>query len=319
MISEPKISVVVPVYNVDKYLPDCIRSLVSQTYRNLEIILCDDGSTDESGRICEEFAAEDNRIIIIHQNNSGVCAARNAAFKKISGDYVTFVDSDDYLEKNAYETAMNSIREHSADACFFGWRRIREKDMKVEHTFKGKNGIGSAIDAVEQALIFNGYAGHIWNKIFSTSYWQMDGKIDLPKMNSEYAVGEDCEWLMRMMVPYQKVVFLAEELYNYRVRSNSAININKFTESRLTEISAREKIAEEAAILWKNSESTARAKAYSRLIQNGKLAFKIHDKNAASKIKPHLKKNRKEYFSSPEIDIKRKIKAIAAEILIRLT
>lgn len=82
MISEPKISVVVPVYNVDKYLPDCIRSLVSQTYRNLEIILCDDGSTDESGRICEEFAAEDNRIIIIHQNNSGVCAARNAAFKR---------------------------------------------------------------------------------------------------------------------------------------------------------------------------------------------------------------------------------------------
>lgn len=314
----PKISVVVPVFNVEKYLPKCLDSILSQTYKNLEIILVDDGSPDKSGSVCDDYALKDKRITVIHKENAGVCSARNTAMKKITGDYLTFVDSDDFLEKTAYEKVIKAMLRTKADVCFFGWKRISEADGKAEHTFKGKKGVGSASAAVRQSLIFNGYAGHIWNKVFSVSPWNKNGKICFPEMNTEYAVAEDCEWLMRTLPEYKKAVFLDEELYNYLVRSDSAINTDKFTAARLTEIKAREKISQEAVQIRKDYENIARAKAYSRLIQNGKLAFKIHDKKAASMIKPHLARNRKGYFKSPEISITQKIKAAVTEVLVRL-
>lgn len=313
----PKISVVIPVFNVEKYLPKCLDSILSQTYKNLEIILIDDGSCDKSSDICDDYALKDNRITVIHKENAGVCSARNTAMKKISGDYLTFVDSDDFLEKTAYQKVIKAMLHTKADVCFFGWKRISEGSGKIQHSFKGKKGVGSASEAVRQSLIFNGYAGHIWNKVFSTSPWKKNGKICFPEMNTEYAVGEDCEWLMRTLPEYKKAVFLNDELYNYLVRNDSAININKFTDARLTEIKAREKISEEALLIKREYESIARAKAYSRLIQNGKLAFIIHDKNTAEMIKPYLKKNRKGYFKSSEISITQKFKAIITEVLIR--
>ena len=314
-----KLSVIIPVYNVEGYLRRCLDSLLAQSYPNLEIILCDDGSTDSSGAICDEYAAMDNRFVVIHQANEGVCTARNAAFKKVSGDFLTFVDADDFLEADAYEKVMAAMEDCGADACFFGWRRLYENSGSVEDTFKGQSGTGTAEEAVRQALIFDGYAGHIWNKVFSTAYWRENGSVNLPEMNPAFAVGEDCEWLVRMMRPYQKVVFLTDRLYNYLVRQNSAVNIQKLTNARLTEIPAREKIAEEVTETWPGLEAAARAKAYSRLIQNGKLAFRLRDKHAAAQIRPYLARNRRSYIRSDEINIKQKIKAVLIEALIRFT
>ena len=92
-----KVTIIVPVYNVEKYLRKCLDSLINQTYKNLEIIVIDDGSMDSSGKICDEFAEKDDRVIVIHQKNAGVSIARNVGLDRMSGDYVTFVDSDDYL------------------------------------------------------------------------------------------------------------------------------------------------------------------------------------------------------------------------------
>ena len=103
------ISVIVPVYNVEKYLPECVESIISQTYDNLEVILIDDGSTDRSGKICDEFAEKDSRIVVIHQKNSGVSAARNRGLDLCRGEYISFVDSDDYYCTDLMESAMNSI------------------------------------------------------------------------------------------------------------------------------------------------------------------------------------------------------------------
>ena len=96
----PVISVIVPVYNAEKYIRACLDSIVNQTYKNLEIILVDDGSTDGSGAICDEYADKDVRIKVIHSTNKGVTAARINAFKTSSGDYITFVDTDDFLDCN---------------------------------------------------------------------------------------------------------------------------------------------------------------------------------------------------------------------------
>ena len=116
------ISVIVPVYNVEKYLPECVESIISQTYGNLEIILVDDGSTDRSGKICDEFAEKDSRIVVIHQKNSGVSAARNRGLDVCKGDYISFVDSDDYYCTDLMESAMNALPAFTPPRIYLSFR-----------------------------------------------------------------------------------------------------------------------------------------------------------------------------------------------------
>ena len=104
------ISIIVPIYNVEKYIHKCIESIINQTYKNLEIILVDDGSPDNCGNICEEYAKNDSRIKVIHKENNGLSSARNAGLEICKGDYIGFVDSDDYIELNMYEVLINALK-----------------------------------------------------------------------------------------------------------------------------------------------------------------------------------------------------------------
>ena len=105
-----KISVIIPVYNVEDYLSKCLQSVINQTYTNLEIILVDDGSTDNSGEICDEFSENDNRIKVIHQKNTGVSQARKIGIDVADGKYIGFVDADDWIEPDMYETLINKMK-----------------------------------------------------------------------------------------------------------------------------------------------------------------------------------------------------------------
>ena len=116
---EPLISAIVPVYNSEKYLRRCLDSLIGQTYRNLEIILIDDGSKDGSGTICDEYAAKDSRVVCVHQQNGGVSKARNKGLSLANGDYVNFPDSDDFLEPDTFEYLMARMQEHECQAVNF--------------------------------------------------------------------------------------------------------------------------------------------------------------------------------------------------------
>lgn len=107
------VSVIVPVYNVEKYLERCINSIIQQSYNNLEIILIDDGSTDASGKICDEYKEKDDRIIVIHKENGGLSDARNAGIKIFTGEYVTFIDSDDYVSKNMVSNMLDILEKSS--------------------------------------------------------------------------------------------------------------------------------------------------------------------------------------------------------------
>ena len=110
-----KISVIIPVYNREKSLKKCLDSVMGQTYKNLEIILVDDGSKDSSGVICDEYAAGDSRIKVIHQQNAGVAAARNAGLAMATGDYIGWVDSDDWIEPDMYECMLDNAQKYEAD------------------------------------------------------------------------------------------------------------------------------------------------------------------------------------------------------------
>ena len=111
------ISVIVPVYNTEKYIEKCVMSILNQTYKNLEIILIDDGSTDNSPQICDSLAKKDNRITVIHQPNGGVSSARNIGLDNTHGDYITFVDSDDYIEPNMIEFLSENIGDTNIAMC----------------------------------------------------------------------------------------------------------------------------------------------------------------------------------------------------------
>ena len=118
------ISVIVPIYGVEKYLPECIESVTRQTYDNLQIILVDDGSRDGCGAICDRYARTDNRIVVVHQENGGAAAARNAGLRLAQGDYISFLDGDDYLEPDAYENMLAAMEEHGADIVHGGFRYV---------------------------------------------------------------------------------------------------------------------------------------------------------------------------------------------------
>ena len=123
-MTNPLITIVVPIYKVEKYLGRCIDSLIAQTYPNIEIILADDGSPDRCGAICDEYAQKDSRIKVIHQENKGVAAARNAALDIAQGEYIMFVDSDDYVEPTFCEIPLKTAQQQNADMVIFGYRRF---------------------------------------------------------------------------------------------------------------------------------------------------------------------------------------------------
>lgn len=120
-----KISIVMPAYGVEKYIAKSIESVINQTYKNLELIIVDDESPDNSGKIAEEYAAKDERIKVIHKKNGGVASARNAALDIATGDYITFIDSDDYADVHQYETLYNMIKKHDVDIAFCELQRLR--------------------------------------------------------------------------------------------------------------------------------------------------------------------------------------------------
>ena len=125
---EELISVVVPVYNVEKYIDKCINSIINQTYKNLEIILVDDGSPDNCGKICDEYAKKDNRIKVTHKENGGVSSARNIGIKNATGDWLTFVDADDWIENNFVEQLLKIGNQENAEIVLCGYNRVNRNN-----------------------------------------------------------------------------------------------------------------------------------------------------------------------------------------------
>ena len=132
------ISIIVPIYNIEAYLEECIKSIIKQTYKELEIILVDDGSTDGSSEICDEFAAQDKRIKVIHKQNEGLVLARKNGLQYVKGDYVLFVDGDDCIALNYYETLVNALKKNESDIVRMGMERIDENGKFINQVIPKK-------------------------------------------------------------------------------------------------------------------------------------------------------------------------------------
>lgn len=204
-MNSPLVSVIVPVYNVAPYLEQCLDSIVNQTYRNLEIILVDDGSTDESGAICDRYAEQDGRIQVVHKENGGQSSARNVALDMMTGEWVLFVDSDDWIELNTLELLFEQ-KDERADLVEFGWNFIYRDSNKV---FLNEACVMAGIDALKLLVHTDIYMGLMANKLFKASYLQKSRFI-----SGRYY--EDTPFIIEQLYKIKTYQYIAEPLYNYR-------------------------------------------------------------------------------------------------------
>ncbi len=170
--AQPLISVIVPVYNVEEYLDKCVESLVNQTYENLEILLIDDGSPDRCPQMCDEWAQKDNRIKVVHKENGGLSSARNAGLDNCAGEYVGFIDSDDWVDLKFFETLYNNLVEDDADISVVGVWKVYETEMKsqtekfVRRSFTGEETLKNFL------YMRNNLAGGVTDKIFKIKLFE---------------------------------------------------------------------------------------------------------------------------------------------------
>lgn len=214
------VSIIVPVYNVEKYIERCVLSLVNQTYNNLQIILVDDGSHDSCPKICDDFANKDSRISVIHKKNGGLSDARNAGISKAIGDYLLFVDSDDYLEVNAVEMFLNTLDvvNEKVDIVVGDIREISiDGGISYQtHTNILKNTIYSAKEYVKKSIKCKQFFVPACVNLYRTDFFRIN---NFKFFNDIYF--EDLDLIPRIFLKADKVCYTNYAFYNYEKRENS--------------------------------------------------------------------------------------------------
>ena len=224
-----KVSVIVPIYNTEKYLKQCIDSILNQTYKNIEIILVDDGSTDNSCSICDYFWHRYENIICIHEKNNGSVKARKTGIWLASGKYIVFVDSDDYIENNFIEELVLHISLSDAEFVHSGFAICKDKEERI--IVECQEGVFN-LQSVESKSKFIcdffsygklGLTPSIWSKIFQKEFI----KDCFEKVPTDQQYGEDIICLMSCIEKANKVKLINKALYNYRVREESLSHTGK--------------------------------------------------------------------------------------------
>lgn len=220
MIVDYKISIVVPVYNVAKYLEECLTSISHQTYENYEVLLIDDGSTDDSSSICDVFAKCDNRFRVVHQTNQGAAIAKNTGLDMATGDYIAFLDSDDFVERNWLERIVALIKNSHADVIEYAFDKIYVGTNELELFPKDSEGEFSAEQYLGQYLSF-WQCSLFWNKVFRAEL------LKNTRFKHERRCIDDEFFTYKAVSFAKKIMRINEILYHYRQRASSAVSNSK--------------------------------------------------------------------------------------------
>ncbi len=210
-----RVSIILPVYNCEKYLEETLTSIINQTYLNWELIIINDGSTDQSLKICNYFKEKDKRVYIINQENKGVSVARNVGLSKTKGEYIVFLDGDDIIKNDYLEKMINYIKMYNVDICICSYTTIKNH-ISFSNQFRIENGVySSTTQFLFQNDIFGGYC---WNKMYKFTI--LEGIV----FNKKLSIMEDLVFNIDIWEKDPLVYYTNEPLYNYYVRSNSATN-----------------------------------------------------------------------------------------------
>lgn len=230
------ISVIVPIFGIERYVGQCIESILNQTYRNLEIILVDDGSTDRCPEICDLYAGKDDRIKVIHKENGGLVSARKAGVEAANGDFVGYVDGDDWIEPTYYENMLNEILDANADMAVAGFSRdLFDNATKIYNNIKSGTYEGESLQFLKKnmmsygAFYKNGISTYVWNKLF---------KRDIIKkyqvlVDNAITIGEDAAVVYPLITECERIVVSDNTDYHYRQREDSMLKKSKpFSEEK---------------------------------------------------------------------------------------
>lgn len=213
-IDKPEVSVIIPVYNVEEYIYDCLHSVVNQTFENMEIIVVNDGSPDDSAKIAAEFAEYDSRIKIVTQKNAGLSAARNTGMDTACGNYICFIDSDDWVENNFIEKLYTALQEEEADVASATIIRKRKNSQKYRVHYTEKNVYTTLENKINACRI--PVCCYVWNKLYRFD------KIKKFKFKTGVYY-EDVQWTPEVLKQTGKMVTVPDTAYYYRVNKNSIV------------------------------------------------------------------------------------------------
>lgn len=205
-----KISVIIPVYNVEKYIRQCLESVINQTYKNLEIIIVNDGTKDNSMKIVEEYL-QDKRIKIINKENGGLSSARNKGLEEATGKYISFIDSDDYIDLNLYENIVNELNEE--DVIIFDYYVYNEKNKNFEIIAKKEENL--KID--DNKFLCTSHSNNCWNKLYKREFIL---KIGIKFLEILY---EDVFWNIQTIFEASKIKYINRKYYYYRINRENSI------------------------------------------------------------------------------------------------
>lgn len=213
-MSKPLISIIVPIYKVEPYLRRCLNSIVNQTYTNLEIILVDDGSPDNCPQICDEYAAKDNRIIVIHKENGGLSDARNAGLDICKGEYVSFIDSDDYVDSNYIESLIEPTKKDSYDFIIADYLSSNE-EIEPSHLSCKEGPIQSSLTIIS-IYCNQQYPPSAWAKLYKRSF------LDSNKFRFQKGLlFEDQLWSCTLACFAKNIYIIHKQIYHYTIRTDS--------------------------------------------------------------------------------------------------
>lgn len=228
---EKLVSIVVPIYNVEKYINECVDSIIGQTYTRLEIILVDDGSPDRSGAICDEYEARDSRVVVVHKKNGGLSDARNAGLERIHGEYVYFCDSDDTLKANAIELLYKRLSaDAEADFVFFNAEAFAEKGLNCNpgnYLRKKDYPISSGAEHAFKQLIRDEYIPCAYLCFFRSAFL-----LKYHLCFEKGMLGEDELFSYHVYLNAQKAIYMPDALYKRRIRSGSIMTSNANIEKK---------------------------------------------------------------------------------------
>ena len=286
------VSIIVPVYNVQDYVERCLKSLARQSYANIEMIIVDDGSTDGSRRICDDFATGEGRAKVYHKTNGGLSEARNFGIKKARGEYVLLVDSDDYVEKDFVAKLLSVIKDSSADIAVCGFNN----EIPRSSVISGKEATKKLLIKQENIEIV------AWNKIYNKNLFT--------KNEIWYPVGmkhEDALTTYKLLSKAERVVYLNKSLYHYVVRDDSIMANGKI----IDRLKMRELAAEEAEDYFSDNHDLLDAAKVSLLLAkyaymdasiHGEIEKKYYD-SGRKWVKKHAKKYRDNKFLTKKLKL----------------
>lgn len=224
-----KISLIIPVFSTEKYLEACLLSAVNQTYGDLEIICIDDGSTDRSGEIVDEFAERDKRIIAVHQKNHGESHARNQGLKIATGDYIAFMDCDDWIDSQMYETLVDVLEKNNVDLVASSWYKDSENESR-----KMENRLKASTEKIDRKQLmkyvyrrddYQGFA-YIWNKLYKREVIYSEDNNQPILFDENLKIGGDVLYVAEVLLKTKKAIYVDQAFYHYRQRSASGCHTN---------------------------------------------------------------------------------------------